>query len=70
MDNVVQFPQVAGQRQQEDDFDRAMRATERRLGVSFWDYIGENGKRSKIVQDNIDKSLRKETFQIPSAPLE
>ncbi|OUM85214.1 MAG: hypothetical protein BAA01_00110 [Bacillus thermozeamaize] len=48
--------------QDEDSFDEAMKAIEKRFGVSFWDYIGLNGRRPKEVQERIDKALQKETF--------
>lgn len=48
---------------QEDAFDRAVQAIENRFGVSFWDYIGQNGQRSEQVQQKIERALREETLK-------
>ncbi|EJW13783.1 hypothetical protein M5X00_13230 [Paenibacillus alvei] len=44
----------------------AMQNMEKRLGVSFSDYMGTGAGRSEETQKQIDKAMRKETFQLAS----
>jgi len=60
MGQVLKFPQ----KQEESPVLKAMKAMEKRFGVSFEDYMELNGKRTPETQEAIDRALRKETLLI------
>ncbi|RAV02082.1 hypothetical protein DQG13_10830 [Paenibacillus sp. YN15] len=53
------------QKSKDEAFDQAVQSIEKRFGVSFWEYMGLEG-RTEEVQEKINRALRKETFQLAS----
>ncbi|RJG21359.1 hypothetical protein [Paenibacillus thiaminolyticus] len=72
MAKVLQLPQTGPQAATKVNAaaEAAMRNIEKRMGVSFFDYMALNGKRSEEVQSKINRSLRKETMQLDSKIIE
>ncbi|UHA72052.1 hypothetical protein [Paenibacillus sp. 481] len=60
MDKVLHFLDTS--KGISDAAKEAMKNIENRFGVSFWDYMALNGKRSVEVQAKMDYSLFKETI--------
>lgn len=61
MSQIIDFPHKKDQ----DSFDIAVQSIENRFGISFWEYMGLIGRRSKETEAKIEKALRKETLKIP-----
>lgn len=67
MDNVISFPKSQYRNHEnENPAAAARRAIEKRLGVSFSDFMGSGGQRTSEVQKKIDRSLQKETLIMAS----
>jgi hypothetical protein len=62
MAQILSFPR---KKQTDDSFDLAAKAIEDRFGVSLWEFMAIDGRRTPETQAKIDKALRKETFKIP-----
>lgn len=49
-----------------DPATQAREAIEKRFGITFKEFMGENGKRTPEVEEKMKRAMRKETLRIAS----